>query len=139
MATGLVVSNGGLLDLLLMLRNGIFLRYYVRLFQNDHQPDRAETVGSYTEAVFSGYPGPQQIMHWSPPALSVNRGIVTAAPIPYAQSGGPLGCYVFGYYVTDGAGNLIWAERVPGLPVPMFHSGDVFSVVPTLTDYSDLP
>lgn len=136
---GLVVCDGGCQDLAKVTRDAIYLRYYVRLFSNDWQPQRGDTVVRYTEAVFSGYPGPVQITGWSQPVLSAHVSSITAAQIVYLHSAGPLGNYVFGYYVTTQAGALVWAERQPGIGLPMFSAGDRYSVVPRLSITSDLP
>lgn len=136
---GLVVCDGGLGDTLLVLRNGIYLRYFIRLFQNDRQPDRSDVAAMYTEATFDGYPGPVQITNWSAPSLAVHVESISADVVNYAHSGGPIGNYVFGYYITDGSGLLICAERRQGAGLPMFSLGDVYAVLPRLSFTSDLP
>jgi hypothetical protein len=136
---GLVVCDKGLQDTLLVLRNGIYLRYFVRLFQNDRNPDRSDVAAMYNEATFSGYPGAVQITAWSAPALLTHVSTITGAVVNYAQDGGPFGNFIFGYYVTDGAGLLICAERRTGPGLPMFSLGDVYAVRPRVSFTSDLP
>lgn len=139
MAGGFVVADGGLVDRQQVLRLGFIGRYWLRLFQNDHDPDRADTVGSYVEATFSGYPGPVPITDWTSPAVSAHVSSMKADLVNYTHSGGPLGNYIFGYYVTNAAGALMWAERRPGAGLPMFQAGEVYQVTPVQSDTSDLP
>jgi hypothetical protein len=136
---GLVVCDGGVQDLAKVTRDAIYLRYFLRLFTNDWEPQRGDTVVRYTEAVFSGYPGPVQITGWSQPVLSAHVSTITALPVMYAHSAGPFGNFIFGYYVTTQAGTLVWAERRPGIGLPMFSAGDSYVVVPRLSFTSDLP
>lgn len=100
----------------------------LRLFTNDHQPADTDTAADYTEAAGGGYAPLNLILANFAVASVVN---IAAASYPYYQFvfTGPLDGAVpcRGYYVTDGAGNLIFAERKPNDYYPV-NDGDALGI-----------
>lgn len=117
------------LDATKSYRNSLTLR----LFTNDHTPADNDVAEDYTEATFAGYSSITPL-NWSDAvwddvdaAISVEqvRGWVVTAPSPGQQ--------VYGYYLTDPDGFLVYAERAIGAPTAMSTVGVAYVVYPRVT------
>lgn len=108
----------------------------LRLFKNNHVPTEADVVGDYTEANFSGYPGAVSPTWGTPFVNGSNKGEVDATLITYTHNGGGTANTVYGVYVVDGAGVLVYAERFPA-PYTMGSNGDTFPYTPKVTAVHD--
>lgn len=104
----------------------------IHLFQNNHTPADGDTVADYTECTFSGYLV-KTLLAWSAAATVSGRAEITEALQTWGHTGGATGNNVYGYYITDFAGNLLWAELDPAGPVLMDSSGQTYSVLPRFT------
>jgi len=107
----------------------------IDLFQNNYTPDHAASLGLLTVANFAGYA--QQTLTTpvvSPVLDGTNRAFITWDPVTFTRSGGPNNT-IYGYYVTDDAGNLLWVERFDS-PVPVNADGVFLTLTPKLTDMS---
>ena len=105
---------------------------YLKLFANDRVPLVTDTEANYTEATFSGYPGSTAIT-WS--AAFVNgsaKGEIDGDPVDFTNSTGAVGNTIYGAYVVDGSGKLIYADRF-GAPFVMTAAGATFSYTPVVT------
>lgn len=83
----------------------------LRLFKNDHTPVVGDVNANYTEANFSGYAS-FALGNWT--AAFVNgdgKGEIDAAPHTFAHNGGATANTIYGVYVTNNAGDVIYAER----------------------------
>lgn len=113
----LVVVNEGEYEMLSRILNvsGLTLTDVVlRLYVNDVLPDETDTASTYTECTTAGYNsvtledgGPDG--DW---VLNTDGSGITSATfdqIDFVLTDGPVD--VYGYYVTDGGGVLMWAER----------------------------
>ena len=110
--------------------NGLTLRLYL----NNHVPADSDTVSSYTEANFTGYAA-IALTSWGTAFLNgSNLGEIDHPTQTFTQTGTGTTCMVYGYYVTDGSGNLIWAELNSAGPFNMNASGLTYTVAPILTD-----
>lgn len=106
----------------------------VDLYQNDYTPVAASVVGSFTVATFSGYAQEALAGGAVNPAVDGDsRAFATWDEVEFTHNGGGTSNSVYGYYVRDGGGNLLWAERFDAAPIAMANSGDQLRFVPKLT------
>lgn len=100
----------------------------LRLFTSNTTPADTDTAGSYTEATGGGYAAKTlTAASW---AVAQSAGIATAsyAQQSFAFTGALDGdASVYGYYITDAAGVLIYAERASAAYTPV-NDGDSYSV-----------
>ncbi len=105
---------------------------HVRLYKNNYTPVDATVVGDLTAADFQGY---SQANLASPAAATTvsNKAVTSWDQVTYTKGAGGTGNSIYGYYVVDSAGNLLWAERDPAAPVDMSVDGNQYKVTPKLT------
>jgi hypothetical protein len=94
--------------------------HVLRLYVNDHTPTDDDTVSDYTEASGLGYSSINLSTGGWNYATDV-EGVSTAtygSVLTFSFSGGPV--ILYGYYVTDGSGFLLWAQRfsVASITIP---------------------
>lgn len=107
----------------------------IHLFQNNYTPDHATSLGLLTEATFGGYILITITTPVVSPVLdSTNRAFITWDQVTFTCTGAPFNT-IYGYYVCDDAGNLLWVERFDS-PVPVLVTGVFISLTPKLTDMS---
>jgi hypothetical protein len=107
----------------------------LRLFQNNHVPAVGDVNANYTEATFSGYAS-VALGTWNPAFLNgSNQGEIDAAPATFTHNAGATTNLIYGAYVTDNAGDVIYAERF-GAPISMALNGDTFTYTPRFTAVS---
>lgn len=126
----LVLVNNGALGHLDALRVAWLPSLRIGLFQNDWHPHQGDTMVAVVPATFSGYTGLHFLPGWSPAVLQGNLAVTQATPRLWTHNGGPVGNWIFGYYVVDATGVLRWAQRYPGDPVPMDSSSGFYRVTP---------
>lgn len=105
----------------------------VHLYSNDFSPGPGTVIGDFTECTFNGYSAqPLVTADWGSVSVTDHVAISTyPTPIDFtAASSGFSSQNVYGYYVTDGAGDLLFSERFESTRVvfPL----DVLSVQPVL-------
>jgi hypothetical protein len=108
---------------------------FIDLFQNNYMPDHATSLPLLTVATFAGYA--QQAMTTpvvSPVLDGTNRAFITWDDVTFTRTGAPNNT-IYGYYVSDEAGNLLWVERFDS-PVPVNVDGVFITLTPKLTDMS---
>ena len=128
----LKIPNVGELVILDQLRGAWGNTLILHLYQNNYSPVDGSVIGSFTEATFSGY-ATQTCASWSAAATVSGRASTSATARTFTNSTGSVGNSIYGYYVTDGSGNLMWAEADPSAPVGMNNPGDSYTVTPTFT------
>lgn len=133
----LVLVNGGSLEALSRLLAAWNGQLKAGLYQNDFTPDAASTITSINPANFSGYVGLKNVTGWSAPVLSGVRAFSAAAPLGWVHNGGPSQNWIYGYYVVNLSGVLMWAERVPGPPKGLVTNGNGYQVTPAFTQRSE--
>lgn len=104
----------------------------LKLYSNNITPAAADTESTYTEVSGGGY---AEIS-----LTAANWSSVTGAPTVFsypAQTFMFTGTFapitVYGYYVVDSSGKLLFAERLPGAPFTATNSGDSVEVTPQIT------
>lgn len=103
----------------------------VKLFTNDAVISDALVSTDFTEAAGGGYAAKTVAAGAS--AVSTVGGIVQAAvPQQVYEFTGPLtgNPSVYGYYVVDPSGTLVFADKAAGAYTPS-SSGDIYAVTPT--------
>lgn len=129
----MVLMNLGALDTLDALRATWLPSLRIGLFQNDWNPVVGDTLAAVVPATFSGYTGLHFLPGWSSAALSGDLAVSEASPRLWTHNGGPVGNWIFGYYVCTLAGRLEWAERDPQGGKAVDELGGFYSVVPVYT------
>lgn len=128
----LVVCDGGLVAFTQQWKTWLNT-LTLRLFQNNHVPAQGDTAASYTQANFTGYAA-IPLTAWGNAFLNAaSDGEIDETNRMFTQTGAAVTCNVFGYYITDGFGNLIYAERSALAPFNMNAAGLVYAVLPRIT------
>lgn len=132
----LVLTRGGSL-LLLGAQQAYLQTLTLRLFKNDHPPVETDDVFAFDEATFTGYAA-VPTTGWGMPALDAAfRAQIVEVLHTFACTGPAVPNTIFGYYLTDPAGRLVWAEYGPPGGQIMDGVGKVYLVQPRLTDRTD--
>lgn len=123
------VPNVGERTLLDAALGGLSLTY--RLYQNAHTPGDGSTAADFTECTFDGYAA--QGPSWGAAATNGSGDAeAVAAALTWTATGGSTSNTVYGYYVTDGGGEVVWAELFD-TPVAVVDAPDAVVVTPTIT------
>lgn len=108
----------------------------VKLFQNNYFPDHATVVASLTEATFSNYSAQSLAgLSVSSSLDASGRAVATFNPVSFTKSGAT-GNNIYGYYVCDPSGFVLWAERFDSAPISMAVDGAFIQIVPKFTTAS---
>lgn len=110
--------------------------YTCKLFQNNYTPVAGSVAGDFTECTFSGYGAGQTITGWASAAVTGSIASAAAAALTWTHNGGGTSNNIYGMYVVDAGGVLIWAERDPAAPFAISANGQTYTVTPQLTDES---
>jgi hypothetical protein len=109
--------------------------FVMDLYTNDHVPAPGDEAGDYAVVTVDQWPGyvgaELPAPGWTNPSLT-NDVASTNQPAPAVWSfpEGIGSFLLYGYFVTDGYGNLLWAEQFPA-PVLTAYPGGL-AVVPYL-------
>jgi len=112
--------------------------WHVRLFKNNVSIGASTVIGDFTEADFSGY---ANVVAGSPVVDTdgAGRGRLTCAAVTFTCTGASPSNDIYGYYVTNSHTNkLVWAQAWPSAPVTINTAGQFLTVVPRLTDKSEV-
>lgn len=98
------------------IRNAIAF-HSLRLYKNNFVPDEFSTAGAFVEADFSGY------AWWQPTysAAYINaagKGQIDASSHTFVRGEGIISNDIYGLYVTDGAGEVVFYDHFAN-PIPM--------------------
>jgi len=125
----LVVCDGGKQLELAQLQSYFNANAWLRLFQNNHTPAHGDVLATYTEATFSGYAA-IQLVSWGAPYLSADfHAWIDEIVRTFTASASSPANTIYGYYVTKGSTDLLWAELAL-TPVTINASGQQYSVLP---------
>lgn len=127
------LSDSGAIEIVDQLRAGWNGQLEVGLFKNDFIPRWDMIMSNLTPCNFSGYGGLQVTTGWSAAVMAGKRVITLAGQLTWEHDGGANQNWVFGYYVKDHAGNLLWAERFCPKEKRMAGAGDSIKVKPHFT------
>ncbi len=104
----------------------------LKLFKNNYTPVAGTTLAALTEADFNGYVA-KALTNWTSPTPVASRAQTQADPVNWTKGVGGTGNSIYGYYVIDNAGNLLWAERDPNAPIDMNTDGKQYLILPRYT------
>lgn len=130
MDQGIVVTEGGALDVLNALRTSYLPSLLIGLFANDWHPQRVSTISEVTPAWFSGNTVLHNLPGWNAAVLDGDLAVTSATQRQWIHDGGPVSSWVFGYYVVNLAGKLVWAERTEEFGTIMWFAGQTIRVTP---------
>lgn len=107
----------------------------LKLFKNDHVPVVGDGNGNYTEANFSGYAS-VALGDWNAAILNDDdKGEIDGDPATFTHNGGGTSNTVYGAYVVNNAGDVVYAERFAA-PRVMASNGDEIVYTPKFTAVS---
>src|SRR5262245_44899718 len=112
----LKVPDASELSLLNMTKSGLGATCRSHLYSNNYTPADGDTVANYTECVFPSYSF-ATLSSWSVASEVGGVAQMQHPPVTFTRGSGGTGDQCFGYYVTDAANNLLWAERDPSSPI----------------------
>lgn len=110
----------------------------IRLFVNDITPTHDTVTGDFVEASFGGYASGDISGSGTISENGSDEATLTFPTFTNTATGSGLPQSVYGYYVTDVGGALLWAERDPTGPIVIAAVDDEVTVdaVVTLTNVS---
>lgn len=126
----IIFCEGGWLDVLTSAST--MTTWTLKLFQNDTVPAFTDTIADYVECDFAGYVAGTPIAWGAPIINGSNQGELNGTQINFTHDGGSTGNTVYGIFVVDVGGNLLYAERFPA-PISMTTAGDTIPYVPRFT------
>jgi hypothetical protein len=131
-----IVINAAAKPVLLGLKLPYLRKLVLRLYQNDYTPIPVDEASSYVEADFTGYE-PQHLDDLSPAYLNGwDVGESDTGPHIWLVTLDDIPNDIYGYYVTDENGYLIFAERDADAPTAMVDEGDTYTlIINFLEDY----
>lgn len=105
--------------------------FTLHLFSNNHTPTDTDTVGSYTEATFTGYS--YSNVTWGSVTVA-NPATVTGTAIVFTSSADQTPEVIYGAYLQESGttGHLCGAVLFTS-PITIQYNGDSITVTPTLT------
>mgnify|MGYP001612451025 CR=1 FL=1 len=102
----------------------------LRLFINDREPHLDDTAARYLEPEGSGYAAiPLRGAEWTIDEGPPVRAEHTGATFKFTGYVGD----VWGYYVAQASGRMLWAERFERGPYRVLNWGDEIQVTPGIT------
>jgi len=129
------------LNSILGLAGGFTDAWLLKLFSNNVTPALADTTATYTEVAGGGYAD----IALDKNDFDVDPGTPGQALYNAAQDFTFTGATdapstIYGYYIVDGANNLIQAERFPAAQVPFVPiNGSLLRITPKITAASANP
>lgn len=128
-----VLVNGGLLSGLTSLRANWLTTLRAGLYQRETDPVLTRTIDQITPADFAGYTGLVLLAGWSAPTIVGARAATTAAAVVWTHNGGVKSNWIYGMYVIDNAGALVWLQRGDGVVPALLKTGNAYRIVPQFT------
>lgn len=101
-----------------------------RAFSNDYVPEILSIRTDFTEPTFAGY-RPIKPKNWSGVFLNANANAqVNADPIRWVVDATAGADVIWGYFVVDPYGYVVYAERNPAGATSMQLAGQTFPMIP---------
>lgn len=102
----------------------------VKLYQNNITPSDSDTAATYTVANFTGYADAAlTAATWG----AASAGTITyGAQLTFTCSGASSNS-IYGYYVVNAGGTLLYSERDGSAPFSIVNSGDAVKLTPTIS------
>lgn len=132
----LKIVDGGISRMLDKMLTAYGSTLVIKLFKSNTTPAAGDTAGTYTEATFPGYAS-QSVGTFGASTVASSTATATAAQNTFTRSSTGTTENIYGYYVLDSGGNLLWAERDPAAPIAMTNSGDSYLITPKFTYKSE--
>jgi hypothetical protein len=129
---GMKIPDGGLQKLTDKLMTAYGNTMVLKLFKNNITPASGDVAGTYTEADFAGYAA-SNCTGWTASTMASNTATTTADQKTFTRSSTGAVQNIYGYYVLDAGGNLLFAERDSAAPIPLTNLGDSYLVTPKWT------
>lgn len=106
----------------------------LRLYQNDYDPIPTSTVANFTQANFTGYAA-IAVNTWGDAFLNGDGyAQIEEVARTFTCTGALTPNTIYGYYITDPAGDLVYAEKNLAGSVLMNASGKTYSVLPRIVE-----
>jgi hypothetical protein len=129
----LKVPFAGSLKLLTAIITSSLSTAILRSYSNNHVPADGDVAATYTENTYPGYAG-IALNAWSIPALDGSNKASTNMPSQVWTGGAIITPQnIYGVYVTDAGGNLLYAELNPAGVVSMAVAGQTYAYTPVFT------
>lgn len=104
----------------------------INLFNNSHSCSSTTTTSNLVTATFSGYSqGTLSGLSVAGSLDGFNRAVASWSANTWTKSGAT-GNTIYGYWVSDSSGNLLWCETFD-TPVPMSVDGAYLVITPKFT------
>jgi len=102
----------------------------VKLYQNNITPSDTDTAATYTVANFTGYADAGlTAATWG----AASGGTITyGAQLSFTCSGASSNS-IYGYYIVNAGGTLLYSERDASAPFTITTSGDAVKLTPTIS------
>lgn len=108
--------------------------WLVHLYKNNYTPTPTDTPANYTECDFAGYAA-QSPVFGAPFINGSNIGEMDMTPLVWTMGvPGTTNPTVYGYYITDGAGDLVAAELFTTGPFDMSVAGATITLQDNFTE-----
>lgn len=99
----------------------------MKLYANNYTPVAATVLGDFSEATFPGYASANNDPYGAA-AMVGPVAQIDATEAVFTRGVGVGSEDIYGYWVEDGAGNLLYAERFAGGPYTIANVGDLIGV-----------
>jgi len=100
----------------------------LRLAKTAFAPTASLTLAGITEADYVGYEPLPLTLGTVQPGTPGGRAEADFANVTFTCGGSATPNSIYGYFVTDGSGNLLWCELFGGAPRPMDGAGRTVSL-----------
>jgi hypothetical protein len=128
----LKIVDGGISKMLDKLLTAYGNTLVLKLFKSNTTPAAGDTAATYTEADFPGYAA-SNCTNWTASTVASSVATSSADQKTFSRSSTGTAQNIYGYFVLDSGGNLLFAERDPSAPIPLTNSGDAYLVTPKFT------
>ena len=102
----------------------------ISLYKNDLTPVEATTIGDFTESTEAGYAAKTLTSASWTTTLSGDTATAVYSQETFSFT---TGADVYGYFITDTAGALMWCERFTGAPFQLPTGGGTIAISPRVT------
>lgn len=101
----------------------------LRLFKNDLTPVKTHVVASFVEADFDGYAG-IDMDAWTPGFdEELQKAVLRSALLTFTATGAVTSNVIYGYYITNNAGTLVYCAERFSITIFVDETGDSIAVV----------
>lgn len=103
----------------------------LKLYSNDKTPAEGDTASSYTEVAGGNYSSKDLLFaNWTITSGNPSFGVYLSQDFNFTDSTDSPGT-IYGYYVVNDDGVLMWAERFPALVLPFSPvNGSIVRITP---------